>query len=115
MFQVAQTLTPQEIEQIIKDAPIDDQIKELLLKEVPSLVDFVHQGVERITSPSNIWLESIQFADYTQQFGQHLMECGDPDCTERSGRALVEMSTSFKLMAEAAMQALDEMEKDNGA
>lgn len=116
MYQVALSLTPQELEEIITAAPISDDIKKLLQEQVPMLVSMMQDGMENLLNPTKIWLESMQFADYVNQFGQHLLDCGAEDCTEGIGRALVEMAKSYKTMGERALTVIDEIEKEeNGA
>lgn len=88
----------------------------MLAEQVPTIIGMMQDSMEKIISPNQIWLESMQFADYVNQFGTHLMECGAEECTLNIGRALFDMSTSYKAMGERALTVIDEIEKDqNGS
>ena len=66
---------------------------------------------KKIYDPSQIWLESMQFADYVTQLAKHLTEGHGEDCVMEIATQLQNMSNSFKQMGEHALRALDEVEK----
>lgn len=115
MFQLGLSLSPEEMVDIVDSAPISEEIKEMLRIELPQLVERLNDSIEKAINPSKVWLESMQFADYVHQMGQHLVECGSADCTPEIGHALSIMSSSYKNMAEDALQMIDEMEKEDGS
>jgi len=64
---------------------------------------------KKVYDPTQIWLESIQFADYVNQLAIHLHDCGEEDCNTNVAEKLIEMAESFKQMGENALTVLDEI------
>lgn len=89
-------------------------MQEVLIHELPNVIEQVDEAVKQIYDPNTIWLESIQFADYVSQLGKHLKEHHGEECIEEISYALIQMSESWKMMGEGALRALDESEKMNG-
>jgi len=89
--------------EILEAAPLSPAVKQALLNELP---DFIRQ----IFDPNQIWLESLQFADYVGQLGEHLLENHGDECREDIANQLNAMSMAWKLMAENAMTVLDQSE-----
>lgn len=94
---------------------VPKEIQQVLLSELPNVLEQIDEASKQIYDPNTIWLEAIQFADYVGQFGQHLKENHGPNCIEEISYALIQMSDTFKQMAEGALRAIDESEKMNGA
>jgi hypothetical protein len=64
----------------------------------------------KVFDPSKVWLEALQFADYTGQLGEHLAsDCG-ANCREDIAEQLQYMASSFKQLAERSLQVLDASE-----
>ena len=85
-------------------------MKQALINELPNFIETVDDSARQIFDPNQIWLESLQFADYVGQLGDHLLDNHGGDCIEDIAQQLLAMSMSWKLMAENAMSVLDEAE-----
>jgi len=86
-------------------------MKEALLSELPRILEQIDDVAKKIYDPSQIWLESMQFADYVTQLANHLTEGHGDECIADIAEQLQNMSNSFKQMGENALRALDEVEK----
>jgi hypothetical protein len=86
-------------------------MKEALLSELPRILEQIDDVAKKIYDPSQIWLESMQFADYVTQLAIHLTEGHGDECVTDIAEQLQNMSNSFKQMGENALRALDEVEK----
>ena len=103
-------LTPEKLLEILEAAPLSQAVKQALISELPNFIETVDDSARQIFDPNQIWLESLQFADYVGQLGEHLFENHGDECREDIAHQLVAMSMSWKLMAENAMSVLDESE-----
>ena len=99
-----------KVREIINDSQLPDDLKEKLLSDLPTLLDNVGEVAATVYDPNKIWFEAIQFADYVQQHTEHLNEKHGPECEEESLDTLMQMTISFKHMAEQAMRVLDSLE-----
>jgi len=91
-------------------------MKDKISSELPILIDAINDLNEKVYNPNQIWLESIQFADYVGQLAGHMNECGAEDCNAELTSQLLGMSHAFKQMGENALNVLDEMDgNDCGA
>jgi ATP-dependent phosphoenolpyruvate carboxykinase len=89
------------------------EVKETLKSEIPQVLERIEDVAKKIYDPQQIWLESMQFADYVTQLAQHLNEDHGRECIDDIVEQLINMSNSFKQMGENALRVLDESEKDN--
>ena len=87
------------------------EVKEQILSELPIVLEQIDDLSKKIYDPSQIWLESMQFADYVTQLATHLAQGHDAECTAEIASQLTNMSNSFKLMGENALRALDAVEE----
>ena len=99
------------MEEIINSAPIAPEVKKILLNELPHFMENIDEAADKIYNPSSVWLEAIQFADYVEQNVLHLKEGHGEDCQEEILDVLLELTYSFKSLAEHAMRVLDESEQ----
>ena len=83
-----------------------------MMEDLPKILERMEDTAKKVYDPHQIWLESMQFADYVSQLGTHLLDCGEPNCTEGLAEQLINMSDSFKQMGESALQVLDEAERE---
>ena len=91
------------------------EIQEVILSELPNVIEQIDEATKQIYDPNAIWLEAIQFADYVEQLGKHLfVEDHGRDCVEDIAQQLINMAASFKEMGEGALKVLDETEDTNG-
>jgi hypothetical protein len=81
------------------------------MTELPQILERLEDSARKIYEPSQIWLESIQFADYVNQLAVHLKDCGAEDCNVNVAEQLINMASSFKVMGENALVVLDEIEE----
>lgn len=86
-------------------------MKEALLSELPNFVELVDEATTKIFSPSAIWFESLQFADYVAQLAGHLREEHGPDCREEVAEKLILMAENYKELAEHAMTIIDKSDR----
>lgn len=86
-------------------------MKDRLANQLPEVLDKVNDAADRISNPNSIWLESIQYADYMEQLGTHLVS-HEPtqECVFEVADQIILMSRTFKMMGESALTALDEVE-----
>ena len=84
-----------------------------MMEDLPKILERMDDTAKKVYDPHQIWLESMQFADYVTQLGKHLQECGEAECTEGLAEQLINMSNSFKQMGESALQVLDEAERES--
>jgi hypothetical protein len=96
--------------EILEAAPLSPAVKQALIRELPDFIETVDENARQIFDPNQIWLESLQFADYVGQLGTHLFENHGDECREDIANQLCAMSMAWKLMAENAMTVLDESE-----
>ena len=94
---------------------LPSEIKEALRSEIPQVLERMEDYAKKIYDPHQIWLESMQFADYVTQLASHLNDDHGPDCVKEIAEQLANMSNSFKHMGENALQVLDESEKEFNA
>ena len=94
--------------EILEAAPLSPAVKQALINELPDFLETVDENARQIFDPNQIWLESLQFADYVGQLGSHLLENHGDECREDIANQLNAMSMAWKLMAENAMTVLDE-------
>ena len=106
----AMSLTPERLLEILEAAPLSQAVKQALINELPTFIETIDDSARQIFDPNQVWLESLQFADYVGQLGEHLLEKHGDECIEEIAQQLKAMSMSWKLMAENAMSVLDESE-----
>lgn len=99
---------------MLKKMKVPTEIQQVILDELPNVIEQIDDATKQIYDPNTIWLEAIQFADYVEQFGKHLLDNHGPDCIEDIAHGLVSMSASFKVMGEGALKVLDETENISG-
>lgn len=90
---------------------VPKEIQQVLIKELPNVVEQIDEAAKQIYDPNTIWLEAMQYADYVSQFGKHLQENHGEDCVADIANGLIQISESFKSMGESALQVIDESEK----
>ena len=89
------------------------EVKETLKSEIPQVLERMEDVAKKIYDPQQIWLESMQFADYVTQLAQHLKEDHGRECIDEIVEQLINMSNSFKQMGENALRVLDEAEGEH--
>jgi hypothetical protein len=87
---------------------VPKEIQEVILSELPNVLEQVEEASKQIYDPNTIWLEAMQYADYVEQLGRHLQDDHGPDCNNLIADNLINLSISFKEMGESALQAIDE-------
>jgi len=92
---------------------VPTELQEILLTELPNVIEQIDEATKQIYDPNSIWLEAMQYADYVSQFATHLQMDHGPECVQMVSEQLIELSTSFKEMAESALQAIDKTEDIN--
>lgn len=98
----------EELTRILRESPdVPEHIKEMLVENLPSILENVGELARVVYDPNKIWLEAIQFADYVEQHLEHLANEHDEECRQDSLDLLKKMSAQFKRMAESAMSTLD--------
>ena len=93
---------------------VPKELREVLLTELPNVIEQVEETTKQIYDPNTIWLEAMQFADYVSQFAKHLHENHGPECVEEIASHLVSLAESFKQMGEGALRVIDETEDEDG-
>jgi hypothetical protein len=96
---------------MINKLNLSEETKETLLSELPQVLERMEDVAKKIYDPHQIWLESMQFADYVSQLAAHLTEEHGQECVDEIAMQLSNMAESFKQMGENALQVLDESEK----
>jgi len=99
---------------MLKKMKVPTEIQEVILSELPNVIEQIDEATKQVYDPNTIWLEAIQFADYVEQLGKHLTEDHGRECVEDIAEQLMNMSSSFKVMGEGALKVLDETEDTNG-
>ena len=99
---------------MLKKMKIPTEIQEVILSELPNVIEQIDEATKQIYDPNTIWLEAIQFADYVGQFGEHLKEHHGPECIEDIATQLLNLANSFKEMGESALTVIDESEAMDG-
>jgi len=89
------------------------EVKETLKSEIPQVLERMEDVAKKIYDPQQIWLESMQFADYVTQLAQHLNEDHGRECIDEIVEQLTNMSNSYKQMGENALRVLDEAEGEH--
>jgi methyl-accepting chemotaxis protein len=89
------------------------EMKQAMMEELPQILDRIEDTARKVYNPHDIWLESMQFADYVSQLSKHLNDDHGFECVQEIATQLQNMSNSFKQMGEGALQVLDEIEKDS--
>lgn len=100
------------MEEMLKKLNLPVEMQEALKSEIPQVLERLEDVAKKIYDPHQIWLESMQFADYVTQLAEHLNDDHGPECTKLIAEQLANMSNSFKEMGENALQVLDESEKE---
>jgi hypothetical protein len=90
---------------------IPTEMKQAILDGLPEFIERIDEATQKIYDPSQVWLESLQFADYVGQLAKHLAEDHGPECREEIALQLRLMSESWKDLAENAMEVLDKSEE----
>lgn len=91
---------------------VPTEMKEQILSDLPAMLEQVDEVTKKIYDPHQIWLESMQFADYVTQLAAHILDGHDEQCILDVAEQLTNMSNSFKQMGENALRVLDEVEKE---
>jgi hypothetical protein len=91
---------------------VPKELKHQLINDLPAVLEQVDEATKKIYDPTQIWLESMQFADYVTQLASHILDGHDEQCVLEVGEQLTNMSNSFKQMGENALRVLDEVEKE---
>lgn len=108
----ALSVTPEMLEQAVMSAKqIPTEMKQAILDGLPEFIERIDEATQKIYDPSQVWLESLQFADYVGQLAGHLAEDHGPECREEIALQLRLMSESWKDLAENAMEVLDKSEE----
>ena len=96
---------------MIQESPLlPKDLKKELINNLPVLMEQFDEAALKVFDPSKVWLEALQFADYTGQAGEHLAsQCGE-NCREEIAEQLQIMASSFKQLAERSLQVLDAAE-----
>jgi hypothetical protein len=93
---------------------VPTEIQEVILSELPNVIEQIDEATKQVYDPNTIWLEAIQFADYVGQFGEHLKEHHGPECVAEIAEGLINLADSFKEMGESALTVIDESEAMDG-
>lgn len=99
---------------MLRKMKVPTEIQEVILSELPNVIEQIDEATKQVYDPNTIWLEAIQFADYVEQLGKHLEQGHGEDCIADVAEQLINMATSFKIMGEGALKVLDETEDTNG-
>lgn len=99
---------------MLKKMKVPTEIQEVILSELPNVIEQIDEATKQIYDPNTIWLEAMQFADYIEQLGKHLREPHGADCVADIAEQLINMANSFKDMGESALKVLDETEDIHG-
>ncbi len=108
----ALSVTPEMLEEAVLSAKqIPVEMKQAILDGLPEFIERIDEATQKIYDPSQVWFESLQFADYVGQLAEHLAEDHGPECREEIATQLRLMSESWKDLAENAMEVLDKSEE----
>jgi hypothetical protein len=102
------------MEAVLSKLKVPQEVKDIIIAELPNVIEQVNEASRQIYDPNTIWLEAIQFADYVSQYAKHLKENHGPECTEEIAEHLIILSVSFKEMGESALTVIDESEAMDG-
>ena len=102
------------MEAVLSKLKVPQEVKDIIIAELPNVLEQVNEASRQIYDPNTIWLEAIQFADYVGQMGEHLKEHHGPECIEEIAVCLINLANSFKEMGESALTVIDESEAMNG-
>jgi hypothetical protein len=94
---------------------VPKEVQEVILTELPNVIEQIDEATKQIYDPNTIWLEAMQFADYVSQLAKHLQENHGDDCIADISTQLINMSESFKYMGEGALKVIDETEGIHGS
>lgn len=93
---------------------IPAEMREVILIELPNVIEQIDEATKQIYDPNAIWLEAMQFANYVTQYATHLLEDHGPECTQSIAEQLLDISNSFVVMSEGALRVIDETEDIDG-
>jgi hypothetical protein len=96
---------------VLSAKQIPAEMKQAILDGLPEFIERIDEATQKIYDPSQVWFESLQFADYVGQLAEHLAEDHGPECREEIATQLRLMSESWKDLAENAMEVLDKSEE----
>ncbi len=99
---------------MLKKLKVPTEIQEVILSELPNVIEQIDEATKQIYDPNTIWLEAMQFADYVEQLGKHLRVNHGDECVADISEQLINLANSFKDMGESALRVLDETEDING-
>lgn len=99
---------------MLKKLKVPTEIQEVILSELPNVIEQIDEATKQIYDPNTIWLEAMQFADYVEQLGKHLRVHHGDDCVADIAEQVINLANSFKDMGESALKVLDETEDING-
>ena len=102
------------MEAVLSKLKVPQEVKDIIIAELPNVMEQVNEASRQIYDPNTIWLEAIQFADYVGQFGEHLQEHHGPECVAEIAAGLINLADSFKEMGESALTVIDESEAMDG-
>jgi hypothetical protein len=102
------------MEAVLSRLKVPQEVKDIIIAELPNVLEQVNEASRQVYDPNTIWLESIQFADYVSQFAKHLQENHGPECIEEVAIGLINLAESFKEMGENALTVIDESEAMDG-
>jgi hypothetical protein len=114
-METAMKVTNKMLTDMINAAPIQDETKKEILKNLPLVVDGLTEKLRSIYDPTKIWLEALQFAKYVDECAEHLEDIEinpfehDEDCLINIANTLNRMATAFMGLAESSLQVLDDM------
>jgi hypothetical protein len=98
-------ISGQDILDAIEESDLPEDLKVELRSALPKLLHNVGEVAKTVYDPNSIWLEAIQYADYVEQYMEHIKSCDGDDCTTNA----IAMTKAFKQMAEHAMRVLDQL------
>ena len=99
---------------MLKKLKVPTEIQEVILSELPNVIEQIDEATKQIYDPNTIWLEAMQFADYVEQLGKHLRVNHGDECVADIAEQVINLANSFKDMGESALKVLDETEDING-
>ena len=102
------------MEAVLSKLKVPQEVKDIIIAELPSVLEQINEASKKIYDPNTIWLEAMQFADYVGQFGEHLQEHHGPECIAEIAAGLINLANSFKDMGESALRVIDESEAMDG-